>query len=118
MNNLKMNQQLKFRILLKEVCLECLSVSTVHALPNLSRSSTHVILKIIWVLCLLACFSYCIVYIRVYPKKVGYWVWVWVSYPYPVPSTQYPIFLGIYPIPYPIPIGYLNFFFKIKLLMR
>jgi hypothetical protein len=44
----------------KRVCLECLSDTTLHALPNINKSSNHFGLKVIWVISLLACGGYCL----------------------------------------------------------
>ena len=48
------------RISTKIICLECLTDTTIHALPNISKSSNHLGLKVIWTICLLACSGYCL----------------------------------------------------------
>ena len=41
------------------VVIQCFQDSTLHALPKLGKSYNNFILKIIWVLCLIACVGYC-----------------------------------------------------------
>ena len=48
------------RISTKIICLECLTDTTIHALPNISKSSNHLGLKVIWTICLFACSGYCL----------------------------------------------------------
>ena len=40
--------------LMKNVVLECLTDTTIHALPNIRKSSNHIGLKLIWTISLIA----------------------------------------------------------------
>ena len=53
------NQALSLLVSFKVIIVEQFLTTTAHALPNIFRTG-NIILKIIWLLCFLACVAYCI----------------------------------------------------------
>jgi acid-sensing ion channel 5 len=50
----------EWRVLIKESIFEtCVDTST-HAIPNILKQSSHIVLKITWIFCLMGCTGYCI----------------------------------------------------------
>jgi hypothetical protein len=57
MSEINNNQNLSF--LVKRVLLDCLTETTFHALPKISKKNNHLVMKIIWLCSLIACTIYC-----------------------------------------------------------
>jgi hypothetical protein len=53
----------KLRILFKNSIKETCASTTMHAIPNILRESSHLILKIIWIICFVICSGLCLYFI-------------------------------------------------------
>ena len=55
------NRKFNFLVSLKSVLLDCFAETTFHALPKISKTNNHMVMKIIWACSLLSCTIYCII---------------------------------------------------------
>ena len=85
------NNSLKFGILCKNIILECFSNTTFHALPNIVKPNNHLVLKLIWFVCLLACAVYCFINcVSQFEKYYSYPTSIMISNVQEVP-TDFPV---------------------------
>ena len=55
--------EFKWTMLIRESIFQTCLDTTTHAIPNILKQSSHIILKIIWTLCLLICIAFCLMFI-------------------------------------------------------
>ena len=90
MNDIEKQQEPSLRILLKETLKDSCMDTTTHAIPNILKERSHLIVKIIWILCFLASGIYCLVSIvQTFQNYFSYPSYVTIQIVQEIPS-QFP----------------------------